>query len=187
MINYATDPKYKLAADCGGYKLYIPINVTDYHKSREVEASVQNTWSSAGMTPEYLESLCQEGLKMFEDDPKNENLRANGMAILNQLIYRTKYPVDGLCAVRMGAILTFIEWEENGNIISEPEIITYPWIKKKIELAHDPNNWDLYNFFFQLGMSNTEAYFDHLEVLKDPAYLEMREEIIQSFYPLVKK
>lgn len=184
---YANNPKYKLEKEVGQYKLYLPLNITDYHKSREVEANVQNTWSNSGVTPEYLAAICDEGLKMFENDPKNENLRANGIAILNQIKYRTKYPIDGLCSLRMGAILSFVEWEEDGKIISEPEIITYPWIKKKMDLAHDPNNWELYNFFFQLGLYNTEAYLSRLEDLKKPDYSEQRNEIIQSFYPLANE
>lgn len=184
---YKNNPKYKLAEEINGYRLYLPLNISDYHKSREVEAMVQNTYANSGITPEYLKSLCDEAIKMLENDPKNENLRANMLAVFNQIAYRTKYPVDGLCAVRMGAILTFIEWEDEDKTVTEPEIITYPWIKKKIDLALDANNWELYNFFFHMGFRNTEAYLNHLEVLNDPVYLEKRNEIIQSFYPLPKE
>lgn len=180
MIHYANNPAFTLTHTSGIYNLYTPVNVTDYHKSREVEATIQNIYSNAGATAEFLASICDEGLAMLERDDKN--LKQNVAAILSNIKFRTKYPVDGLCAVRMGAILSYLEYTTETGVISEPEVASYAWINKKVQLASDDPK--LYDFFFRWGVRNTHAYLEHLDTLSDQDYLSRRNEQIRSLYPL---
>lgn len=177
MTMYSTNPAYEQVFTHGSYRIFIPTKVTAYHKSREVEASIQNIYSNAGATADLIRELCDEGIKMLEEDKDAKRVRQNMFAILNNLRYRTKHPVDSLCGVRMGAILTYMESEEG----AEPENATGEWIDKKVRMAIATP--ELYDFFLHWGIINTPAYEKLSNTLTDTDYFHRREQILQSFKP----
>jgi hypothetical protein len=178
---YLNNPEYQLALECGKYRFYTPVNIADYHRSREAECRFQNIYSNAGATAEYLREICQAGLKMIENDPKSETLRQNTISIFNQIIYRTQNPIDSLCSIRMGAILLLLEYEDQ----SEPVDVKSSWTDKKIQLAMDIP--EVYSFFLSLGVNNTEAYLSRLDTLRNGNYFQERADIIRSLSPLIKE
>lgn len=177
---YRGNPKYKHLFKHDIYDVYFlqDANITELHKSREVEANLQNIYSNSGATAAYIGTLCSQGLKMLENDPKGELLRTNMISILNQLLYRTKNPVDSLCGIRMGAILSFLEYEVDGRIVSEPEDAQFAWIDKKVGIAQA--NPEAYTFFLHWGIANTPSYYSRLDTLSEANYFAQREEILNS-------
>lgn len=184
-MTYANDPAFTHKITVDKYSLYIPVNVTDYHSSREQEATNQNIYSEAGATAKFLGSICEAGIKMIENDQKNDNLRTNMISILGEILYRTKYPVDSWCGVRMGAILSYIEYPgEDGTIISEPKDITYAWIEKKVQLAADYP--ELHTFFFSWGAINTPSWSNRLDSLNDQDYFNERQRRQEALNTLLR-
>lgn len=183
---YAHNPAYNLIHTSGRYNIYAlkDENIQQLHKSREVEASIQNVYSNAGATAEYIQQLCEAGIKMLENDAKSETLRQNMMAIMNQLLYRTRYPVDALCGIRMGAILSFMEYRTDEGVQSEPEDIQIQWLNMKVQLALDDPK--MYDFFLTWGVASTPSYYSHLSILSDRDYFNKRTEMLASLNPFPK-
>lgn len=172
MIDYATDPRFELIYD-KSVKIYALKTdyITELHKTREVEAHVQNIYSNAGATADYINKFCEELLKKIESDPKSDVLRQTMIAGLNELKYRTTVPLDAICGIRMGAIFTYLE--------GEPEEASGAWLDKKVRMALE--DAELYDFFYQLGVISTPAYSTLLNSLNDPNYLATRQTMILSF------
>lgn len=170
MINYSTDPRFQ-EIHSGVYFLKHEY-ITELHKSREVEAQIQNIYSNSGATADYIGKFCDELILKLENDPKSEQLRQTMLAGLNELKYRTKVPVDALCGLRMGAILSFLD--------NEPEELNGAWIDKKISMALE--DAVLYDFFLKWGLSNTPSYSSLLDTLTDRDYLNNRMLQIASFH-----
>ena len=61
MINYAADPRFQVIRE-GEIPVYFLKDeyITELHKSREVEAQIQNIYSNSGATAEYLSKFCDE-------------------------------------------------------------------------------------------------------------------------------
>lgn len=181
---YKENPEYRLLFSHGKYNVYFlkDDNIQNLHMSRKVEASIQNEYSNSGATATYIQELAKRALTMLENDPKNDLLRQNQISLWNQLLYRTQYPVDSLCGIRMGAILSFLEYEVDGKVMSEPVDAQLAWINKKVEFALE--NPDAYTFFLNWGIGNTPSYSKHLGTLKQEDYFSQRKQMEQSFYPL---
>ena len=174
MINYAADPRFQVIRE-GEIPVYFLKDeyITELHKSREVEAQIQNIYSNSGATAEYLSKFCDELILKLENDPKNDTLRQTMIARLNELKYRTKVPVDHLCGLRMGAILSFIE--------GEPFEASGAWIDKKVQMALE--DAELFDFFLRWGISSTPSYSNLLNTLTDRDYFSQRMSMIASFHP----
>jgi hypothetical protein len=168
MIDYATDPRFE-EIHLGVYFLKDQY-ITELNKSREVEAQIQNIYSNSGATADYIGKFCDALILKLENDPKNDNLRQTMFAGLNELKYRTMMPVDALCGVRMGAILSFIP--------GEPEEAVGAWIDKKVAMAME--DAVLFDFFYRWGITNTPSYSNLLNTLTDPTYLNRRKEMLMS-------
>lgn len=175
MIDYKNDPRFD-EIHPGVYFLK-DTSIADLHKSREVEAQIQNIYSNSGATASFINLLATQGIKMIEDDPKNEQLRQNMLSLFHELQFRTQNPVDSLCGIRMGAILSFMD--------GEPEEINNAWIEKKIEMAQ--SNPDLWAFFLSWGIANTPSYSSLLDILKDRDYFNKRKEMLMSLSSSTKK
>src|SRR5690348_822772 len=147
-MTFKDNPEYKEVFELKGdspTKFYIPDNTAEgYHISRFVAASAQNIYSKAGITAELLDKLMDVILVLCNDTKKTTpNLRTDIALIANQVKYRTKYPVDEDCAIRMGAIYIFMEGED-------PHKVNDVWTRRKVQMAKD--NPDLYAFFLTTGL-----------------------------------
>lgn len=177
----STNPAYKQAISIQGYSVYIPQEITAYHKSREVAAMAQHSYSESGITPDYLKAITDELLKCVNDD-KNKNVRSDISILTNNIKYRLAYPVDEDCAIRMGAILSFIEYKDGKKVISEPtDKVEDFWTRKKVELAHLYP--ELYTFFLTWGVVNTPAYNNHSDISIDTDYFNKRRQALKALLP----
>ncbi len=182
-MTYANNPAYTLAAEQGIYKIYVPVNPADgYHTSRYVEALNQQIYSQAGANKELLESVMDDMIARCNKATNTDTLRTDIAALANSIKYRLKYPVDQHCAIRMGAILSFLEYEKDGEVFSEPaDKCELFWINKKTELALDQP--ELYTFFLTWGLTNSANYNEALATLTDSEYFIKRTEAIRSLLP----
>lgn len=177
------NPQFTEAFCYDKYRFYIPTNIADYHMIRHVEASKQSIYASAGATPEVIKAHAKAIVERCNKQLNQETLRTDIAAIANALLYRTEYPVDHQAAIRMGAVLTFMEYEdEAGKTVSEdPNKCEIFWLQKKENMAFE--HPDLYTFFLTLGLSSVKEWSPHLDTLKDAEYFLMRAESLRTMLP----
>lgn len=177
-----SNPQYEHQITVEGYSLYIPANTADYHMSRYVEATNQNIYSQSGANKDVLEVVMDEIILRCNDTSNIKTLRTDIASLANNIKYRLKYPVDEHCIIRMGAILSFLEYEEEGKLISEnPDKAEIMWLNKKMDLAFKYP--DLYAFFLSWGVSNTPSYREALDTLNSTDYFVKRKQAIASMMP----
>lgn len=174
--------KFKLELEERGYKLYVPINTTDYHESRHIEANKYNLYAAAGLTNEALHGAMDNIIEIC-NAPNFKTGRTDIAAIANAIKYCTRYPVDEKCAIRVGCVLTFIEYtaEDGQLVVEDPEKPNYFFQQKKERLAEDFP--EFFSFFLQLGVVNSPNYVMWLEALNDSEYLSKRREEMKRFLP----
>ncbi len=180
---FRNNPAYQQAAQEGKYSLYIPENIMSYHTSRFIQAANQQIYSNAGATKEVLEQVMTEIIERCNNQKDIATMRTDIAAFANSVKYRLKYPVDELCSLRMGAILCYLEYEnEDGTVVSEdPDKYDNFWTKKKMDLAMDSPN--LYSFFLTWGISNTPQYREHSGISIDMDYFMQRRQMLESLLP----
>lgn len=155
--------------------LYTPSDVTKYHLSRMVAANAQNIYSNSGITKQLLSVMLDNIIEKCNDRKAPLGTILTDIALIAQnLKYRTKYPIDEDCALRMGAIYTFIDGEN-------PEDVSNHFTQMKVNLAKE--DAALYDFFINSGIKLTPAYQEYLPHLSDTEYFQKRSEIIQSMTP----
>lgn len=160
------------------YKIYTPANImTGYHMSRMIAANEQQVYSNAGITPDLLTAIGNEIVSRV-NDKTNKTALTDVAALANNILYRTKYPVDSLCCIRMGAILSFMSIDGMEEI---PDKYNAWWTDKKVSLALD--NPDMYTFFLSWGFANTPKYREALDTSIGSDYFRTREEAIRSLMP----
>lgn len=185
MIVFKDNPDYThvFRSEVHGIDFYVPSITGKYHVSRYIAAGAQEIYSSMGATRDTLEKIVDEVLKMCEGEKIKETLRTGVTALMQNLRYRLHYPVDELCAVRMGALLVFMDGED-------PNGVNDFYTRRKTDLAAgnyqtgvtpDP---DLYDFFLRTGVINTKAYADQSASMNDTAYFRNRTEILNSWSPM---
>lgn len=192
---------YKLEGTFDKYRIYTPTNIAEgYHLSRKVQADHQVIYSNAGATEEQLNVAMDAILQYCNDSGKLD--RTNIAVIANDIKYRLKYPVDEHCAIRMGCILSFVEWDEvvgqykqhneNNPTLSEGDL--YPEVRTRT-VSEDPNKYDAfftnvkfdlamsnpdaYTFFLSWGIANTPKYREHLDILTSMDYFNKRKEALR--------
>lgn len=180
---YAGNPKYELKAQLGNYKVYLPTNTMEgYSTQRFVEAINQQIYSNAGANRDVLEQVMNIIVEKCNKEKVDNTLRTDISALANSILYRLKYPVDQHCAIRMGAILCFVEEETETGVVSEPEEkIETVWLNKKVSLAFTSD--EAYRFFLTLGIANTEKYKEHFDTLNDLEYFSKRMEALRMTIP----
>lgn len=176
------NPDFKEVFTIDKYSFYAPTQVTRYHKSRELEANNQIIFASSGATKDVLLAHLNEIINICNAPTAIATTRTDIAAICNALIYRTSKPVDEKCAIRLGALLTFLEYEEDGVLQSEPpnEVKPY-WLDKKMQLALQYP--DLYTFFLSMGIVHIPQYNELSDTLNNVDYFITRREGIQSLLP----
>jgi len=178
---FKDDPNYSevfsLPIEGGEWiRFYIPNdNAEGYHASRYAAGQAQNIYSSAGATPEMLNALMDKMISLCNDTKKQTStLRTDIGTLANQVKYRTKYPVDEDCCLRMSAIYCFMDGEDPNKCVNA-------WIDKKVRLAKE--HPALYTFFLHMGIEFTPFYRELSKDLKDTAYLMTRSEAIRALTP----
>lgn len=184
------NPALQLAFEADNVRIYTPMNIAEgYHTSRYVEALNQQIYSNAGATKETLRMVLEDMILRCNKQADTDTLKTDIAALANSVLYRLKYPVDQHCAIRMGAILSFMEYDiienEQPKTISEDvDKCQIFWTQKKEQLAM--NNPDAYAFFLDWGVSNTATYKEAFDSLNDSDYFLKREQEIASLMPQPK-
>lgn len=167
----AGNPLFKVVYGDGDNALYMPVDLTDYHKSREVAMQVQERYSRGGISVEVLQATAEDALKRINTTNSVDSLRTDMAVLWSNLLARTKEPIDELCAIRMGAIACFCENEDPNNVSAT-------FTAHKLRMAEkDPN---LYAFFLTMGIAFTPLYSNLLRTLNVEDYLIARAQVLQS-------
>lgn len=186
-IDLSNDPRYLKAFTSAVHpnvSIYTPADSTDYHMSRYVAAGAQEIYSSCGATKELTGKMYAEMKRICDESHQSKSLKGymDLNTLLDNLLYRHAYPVDELCALRMGAILSFLGDED-------PDSIYDAFTRRKVALAlgdpntNTPGDPELYAFFLTLGVVHTPAYTGLLDTLIASDYLERREVALRSLTP----
>lgn len=183
---YLDNPSYQLMAtqQAGDitYRIYIPAQATEYHMSRHIEATKQSIYAGAGTNEDVIQAHMDAIIERCNMAVDSKTFKTDIAAIATALKYRTQYPVDQHCAIRMGCILSFMEYEKDGALISEaPDKTEFLWLKKKEDLAM--THPDLYSFFLTWGATNVQRWSPHLDTLKDQEYLRTRQTTLAAMLP----
>lgn len=177
------NPAFIEAFSGEGYKLYTPVQATEYHMSRHVEATKQSIYAAAGATVEVIQAHMDAIIERCNLAQDSKTFKTDCAALANALKYRTQYPIDANCAIRMGAILCFMEYEQDGKLISEnPDKTEIFWLNKKERMADgDP---DLWAFFLSMGIVSVPQWSNHLGILKAETYFSDRRKAIAALLPM---
>lgn len=169
-MKHADNPKLTLALESLGYKFYTHNSVEDYHLTRKLEAERHIIYANAGATRELIQAICKEIIERANRD--NFRTARTDIAVLaNNLLYRTSKPVDEHCAMRMGAIMTFISSDTVEEDINSSGA---DWLPIKEELAmKDPN---VYSFFLITGIALIPEYRRLADTLQIQDYFRSRRE-----------
>ncbi len=170
-------PDYEVAFTCGEHVFYKPIDITSYHKSRELAMAAQDQFSRSGIDPDTLQAFAQQLLDEANNTAQKDRLRSNVSVIATNLLLRLRNPVDELCAIRMGAI-AMIHADEY------PDVCNYAWLKRKMDLAQQ--HPDVYAFFLQMGLAFTPEYGNLLRGLTAEEYLTNREQQLKLAVPITQ-
>ncbi len=177
--------KYKLELSAHGYNLYVPVNASDYHISRHVEAMKHNIYASAGVTRERLSEILAAILERCNKDNQATQWRTEIGNLVSYLQACMKSPVDELCAIRLGACLVFIEKEGKDGYCENPDQPELFYQKEKERLAQQHS--ELYSFFLTWGLVNSPEYRELSEVLNDTDYFRKRREMLEALLPSATK
>jgi hypothetical protein len=182
---FENNPKYKeiFHSAVHNLKFYMPEDIANgYHISRYVAAGAQNIYSAAGATKDLLGNMMDKMLELCNDEKNVKTLRTDIATLANNIKYRLRYPVDEDCALRMGAIYTFVEGE-NADVTEDF------WTKKKLALAKGdaaqniPPDAELYAFFLSIGLPYTPAWSEQSAILTDTDYFSKRTEVLNAMQP----
>lgn len=175
---YSDTTQYKLELDYNGIRIYTLLDAKKYHTSRIVQYHSQNIYASAGADKTFIQALANKLIELANSDKPVNTFRTDIGLLANNLLYRTKYPVDELCAIRIGAILSFME---QANESENPDKCEHYWIEKKVQLALQ--HPDLYTFFLTWGIVNQPEYNEAIGTSQSWDYLRTRREALATMIP----
>lgn len=179
-MNFKDNPNYTKQITSGGKDYYTLNQSGEYHVSRYIAGNAQNIFSASGATKELTSAILEQMKDVLNSDkPNNRKVTDCGVLIAN-LEYRMKYPIDEECAIRMGAIYTFVDGED-------PNKTDDDYTKMKMKAAREDAN--LYAFFLEWGLINTPAYKELLNITIDMDYFQKRMQQIEAYSlsPSLKK
>lgn len=178
---FKNNPTYQLQGEFNGLSVYTLAKETDYHLLRYIEALNWQTYANCGMTKEKMTAFIDELLRMCNEE-KPRTIITDVSAIAQAMKHSMNYPFDEHCAVNIGAILSFVEWKDGKNTVSEdPNKVEPFFTRKKVELAM--NNPDAYTFFLGWGVANTPEYKAHLDISTASTYFSERTEVLRTLLP----
>jgi hypothetical protein len=166
-IEFKDNPDYRPAftSEVHNVTFYEPVSDVSYHNSRYVAAGAHNYYCAAGITKELL-------LKMLEqmEAAVNSNKLSDIAVLINNLKYRTRYPVDEDAAIRLALIFYFIPGEN-------PDTVEPHWIEHKLKLVkEDPA---AYSFFMSIGIKSSPIY-NGLDKAISPTSLQNRRNDLEG-------
>lgn len=152
-------------------KFYTAIDPNSYHLSRHIAAGVQNIYSGAGTTKDYLNAITEQMLDIINSGNKAKII-SDLSVLVNNIRYRLSSPVDQDAAIRMGAIYVLHEDEPADEVNAA-------WTSKKMKMLL--NDRELYELFFSEGVEYTPSWIEPLSGLGEMTpYLKRREETLAS-------
>jgi len=157
-----------------GVKFYEPIEITSYHKSRELAMQAQDIFSRCGIDPDTLKVFAEQMIHSANKELTSTNFRSDMAVIGNNILARLKSPVDELCAIRMGAISVFLEDEDPNKVVRS-------YTEKKMRMAEEEP--DVFDFFLQRGIAFTPEYVQHFRTLEAEDYFEKRAQMLNTLTP----
>lgn len=157
-----------------GKKYYMPVQITEYHKSRELAMAAQERFAQCGISKEFLQIMAEKMIDAVNNVDNKSTLRTDVAVIANNILARLKEPVDEHCAVRMGAIAAI--WEDE-----DPNKVDYPIIERKMQMAKE--NPDLYAFFLNTGVAFLPEYVQVLRTLTAEEYFLSRKIMLNGLTP----
>lgn len=168
-IEFKNNPNYRaVITTASGITFYEPAGDTAYHQSRYVAASAINVYCNAGITPELLVKILDEMEKSV-----NSNKLSDVAVWINNLRYRTRYPVDDDAAIRLAIVFFFVEGENPNKVESH-------WTEHKLKLVkEDPA---ASTFFMEYGMQSSSTYSASVEGTS-PLNSIQRKEDLQALTP----
>lgn len=166
MIDFKNNPEYRSAftIQSTGIIFYEPISDVQYHNSRYIAAGAHNYYCAAGITKELL-------VKMLDqmESAVNSNKLSDVAVLINNLKYRTRYPVDEDAAIRLALIFYFVEGED-------PDKVLPHWTEHKLKLVkEDPA---AYSFFLLIGIKSSKLYSDLQKEISPTSLQERRNDLL---------
>lgn len=183
--SYADNPGYRevFHSKIHDVKLYMPEDAANgYHMSRYVAAGAQNIYAAGGATKELLGAMMDKMVELCNDEKNLKTLRTDIATLANNIKYRLRYPVDEDCALRMGAIYTFVDGEDPETTEDYRIAQKVAWAKGDAahNIAPDP---DLYAFFLSIGITSTPAWKEQSDILSDSNYFKTRADNLNALQP----
>lgn len=177
-----SNPAYIKVFSYDRYSFYLDSADQELHASRYVEALRWNDYANAGITDTLLDQLMDEVLLRCNTTMEAKTFKTDIAAIALNVKYRLKYPVDQHCAIRMGCILTYMEYEHEGKVIAEdPTKASTFWLEKKMSLALEVP--EVYDFFINTGINALPKYKELWPSLAPTSYFVNRDQMINSLSP----
>lgn len=170
-MNFKDNPEFVECFNDGNVILYMPAEISAYHKSRELAMQVQDSYSRCGVSRDVLASLTDKLLELANKQNNTDTLKTDIGVIANNLRYRMSNIVDEQCIIRMAAIACFIEGED-------PNSVSEAWTNRKVKLSE--GNPGLYSFFLDTGVAFTPEYNALLRGLQAGEYLANRKLVIDG-------
>src|ERR1043165_766903 len=118
------NPNFELKKESGSVRIYVLTNTMALHTKRYAEIFYQQIYANSGANAEVLRQTYQEMLDRCNDMKNAKTFRTDMSALVQSLMYRLEYPVDQHCAIRMGCICSFMEFDTvdvAGNPITQSE------------------------------------------------------------------
>lgn len=183
-MTFADNPKYKEVYKDESVTLYAPADPSSgYHTHRYIAAGQHEQYASMGGSKDVFEALFDAILDLANVDKPIKTVRSDIAVLCNNAKARMRYPVDEDAAIRMGAILTFMEGED-------PDFVSDVFIQRKMELAkgkgvpnkpgYIPPNAALYTFFLSMGIAALPSYTAFLSNTNDTDYFNNRSKLLEG-------
>lgn len=180
-MTFIDNPEYTQVfySEVHGKAFYAPTQKTEYHTCRLIAANAIDIYAQSGITKTLQQAVLSKMLDIVNTEKNDNRLRSDISTLINNLLYRTEYPCDEDSAIRLGAVLTFIEGED-------PNSYSLPFTQQKEELARgnvlkgitpDPH---LYTFFLTLGIDAMPSFKSLSEDLKSTEFLEVRMKTLET-------
>lgn len=169
-MQFASNPSYTTAyVSDSGIAFYMPIDVSDYHKIRELAMQAQDAYNRCGISRDALQSLTNKMLEIANMQGDMGTVRTDIGVLANNLNYRMSQIADEQCILTMAALGLFLEGED-------PNDVQAGWTNKKMQMAKEYP--DVRAFFLQMGIAFTPEYAKALRGLAIEGYLAERAMLI---------
>lgn len=190
MLSQNTNYQLVYTSKVHGVKFYMPNDIVNgYHISRYQAGTIQGLYASSGATKELTAAIYQQIKKICDEAHVKKDNRAfmDINTLMDNLLYRHQYPIDGECLLRMGCIYLLLEDEDPEDYQQFLTQKKEDYCKGRGIVGHkdylkpDP---DMYSFFLTRGLMFTDGYREQLTGITDvQEYLQKRETALNGLIP----